>query len=154
MDTQHLNLDEELRLNELVLHSVRSRYGGELERWDDVRDGSVGYTPLDDDIRDLLNALWDTYLTPDKLDGFERRLREDGVDREDWGPQAWCEEDIEDEAEQRARELDAEEAQIDDEQERIDAARAALDARQAKLDAEQAKLSTNYARLRGEQDSF
>jgi hypothetical protein len=103
MNTLRLTFDEECRLEHLVLKSVRSRYDGDLERFDD-RDGGFCYGPFDvDSVHDLLIALWGKYFTPDQLGAFERELRDDAVDREEWGPRAWCDEDLE---EEEARERD------------------------------------------------
>jgi hypothetical protein len=109
MDAQHLTFSEEAQFEQVVLHAITSRYAGDLERQEDPRGKEADrYVPVDD-IHDLILELWGAYFTPDMLDAFEQQLTEEGIEREHWGPHAYCsEEELEYEEEQRARDAELE----------------------------------------------
>jgi hypothetical protein len=99
MRTQSLTWDEQFAFERLVLKSITSRYQGELERWGSSH-GRISYAPVDtSEIHDLLVDLWGEHITRDTLDRLEQELCEEGADRDEWGPKAYCEEDDEEERE-------------------------------------------------------
>jgi hypothetical protein len=86
-----LSFEEKLRFEAMIDESIIAEYDGDLERWDDERDGGYNYTPLDTDhIRDLLTKLWGELLSKEALDDAFLRLTEDGA--AGW-PCAYCEDD-------------------------------------------------------------
>jgi hypothetical protein len=88
-----LSTSEECQFETLVDQSIRDRYDGDLERWDDIRDGGYAYTPLETDrVRDLLNSLWGRLLAPQAAEDAFERLTQDGADIDAW-PHGWCQED-------------------------------------------------------------
>ena len=93
-------------LLDLIANSIIQLYDGDLERYDNCRDGGFNYTPLDvDHIRDLLTKHWGEHVKESILNDAFERLTEEGA--EHW-PKAWCEEDLADEADQRLRDIDYE----------------------------------------------
>jgi hypothetical protein len=88
-----LSISEECQFETLVDQSIRDRYDGDLERWEDIRDGGQTYTPIDTDhVRDLLNVLWGELLTSQAIEDAFERLTQDGADIDAW-PHGWCQED-------------------------------------------------------------
>jgi hypothetical protein len=93
-------------LLDLIANSIIQLYDGDLEKYDDCRDGGFIYTPIDvDNIRDLLTKHWGEHIKESILDDAFERLTEEGA--EHW-PKAWCEEDEADAADQRLRDIDYE----------------------------------------------
>ena len=94
-------------LLDLIANSIIQLYDGDLERYDNCRDGGFNYTPLDvDHIRDLLTKHWAEHVKESILDDAFERLTEEGA--EHW-PKAWCEEDIAEGADERIRDIDYDE---------------------------------------------
>jgi hypothetical protein len=103
-----LTSDEEFAFEQQVLKSIRSRYEAGLEWVECPHTGEGGYIPAESDagdIHDFLIDLWGELLTRDCLDRLEEQLRKEAVDREEWSPRAYCEEEDE---EARARQADYE----------------------------------------------
>jgi small-conductance mechanosensitive channel len=95
------------RLLALIETSIIERYSGDLEKREDPRRKCAErYVPLDtDDIRELLTTLWGELVSAQTIEQVYAALVEDGA--EEW-PQAWCEEEIAAEREQRLSYLDYE----------------------------------------------
>ena len=87
------------------MRAIAARYFGELERREDLRGKwEDTYTALDD-TRDLIVELWGSYFTAEMLVRFEEQLSEHGLEREAWGPNTYCEEELE----ERLRDEDCDE---------------------------------------------
>jgi hypothetical protein len=98
---------EENQLLALIETSIIERYDGDLERQEDPRMKCADtYVPLDTDaIRELLTTLWGELVSAQTIEQVYTTLVEDGAEK--W-PQAWCEEEIAAEREERLSYLDYE----------------------------------------------
>jgi hypothetical protein len=105
-------------LIDLITNSIIQIYAGDLERSAcEDRHGAFIYTPLDvDNIRDLLTKHWGELVEPPVLDEAFERLTEDGA--EHW-PKAWCDEDLDEEADRHLRDLDYEDHLIEEREEAL-----------------------------------
>ncbi len=112
----------------LIETSIVNRYDGDLEKHEDLyMGGSDTYTPLDTDaIRELLTALWGEHITAKTIETVFKNLVENGAEK--W-PQAWCEEDIEQERQDRIDGLGNEIDHIEDHLDRLKAEYAKLTGR-------------------------
>src|SRR5215475_3557355 len=114
-----LTIEEPSIFEEMIDASIIARYDSELERHDScdrkgVFDGYF-YTPLDTDkIRELLTKLWGDLLAAEVIEDAFARLTQDGA--AEW-PNAYCEEDQEQEEQAQLELFDQEEAAEEEHQE-------------------------------------